>query len=324
MQYSLLPLSSIEDIPVLVSVADNKLQCGLREHEGSEAGTTSGTDTGLTDILSIQPPFQQLSSGEQEELKGILLDDVRKMKRLFGSLVSTTCDSIEERIPVVNFAKHILALGAYDPAPEERDRSLLDEHRQEIKEAKSISEIFIILNAYWNYLNYEVLEYITEHYGTSEDARRLTDYNEKLHNFFKRRLFEVPMPVRGNGTEKRSSPKQEKLNVKLDIREDIPADQFNQIKGKIAKILHVRPATLQICSIAKGCVQLTFLIPKFVAQEIFPLSCEQTLALSIDVSVIRMECGDYASEVCYHPLCLQYHNMFSVHTTYCISLAIIN
>ena len=324
MQYSLLHFFSIEDIPVLVSVADNKLQCGLREHEGSEAGATSGTDTSLTDILSIQPPFQQLSSGEQEELKGILFDDVRKMKRLFGSLVSTTCDSVEERIPVVNFAKHILALGAYDPAPEERDRSLLDEHRQEIKEAKSISEIFIILNAYWNYLNYEVLEYITEHYGTSEDDRRLTDYNEKLHNFFKRRLFEVPMPVRGNGTENKSSPKQEKLNVKLDVREDILAEQFNQIKGKIAKILHVRPATLQICSIAKGCVQLTFLIPKFVAQEIFPLSCEQTLALSKDVSVIRLECGDYASEVCYYPLCLQHHNRFSVHTTYCISLTIIN
>ena len=324
MQYSLLHFFSIEDIPVLVSVTDDKLQCGLREHEGSEAGTTSGTDTSLTDILTIQPPFQQLSSGELEELKGTLLEDVSKMKRLFGSLVSTTCDSVEKRIPVVNFAKHILALGAYDPAPEERDRSLLDEHRQEIKGAKSISEIFIILNAYWNYLSYEVLEYIIQHYGTSEDTERLTDYKVKLHNFFKRRLFEVPMPVRGNGTENKSSPKQEEVNVKLDIREDIPADQFCQMKVKIAKILQLKPATLQICSFAKGCVQLIFLIPKFVAQEIFPLSHEQMSALFKDVSVIRLECGDYVSEVCHHPLCLQYHSMFSVLTTHCISVVMIS
>ena len=114
------------------------------EHEGNEEGST---DTGLTSVLSIQPPFQQLSSSEQEELKEMLCDDVRKMQRLFGSLVSKTSDSVEERIPVVNFARHILALGAYDPAPGERDRSLLDEHRQEIKGAKSISEIFIILSA---------------------------------------------------------------------------------------------------------------------------------------------------------------------------------
>jgi len=284
-----------------VSGTDNKPQSGLREHGGSEAGTTSAT--GLTSVLSIQTQFQQLSSTEQEELKGMLCDDVREMKRLFGSLVTRTCESVEQRIQVVMFANHILALGAYDPAPEERDRSLLDEHRQEIKGAKSIPEIFIILSAYWNYLNYEILEYIIEHYGTSDDTERLRDYDEKLHNFCKRRIFEVPMPVRGNGTENKSSPKQEQLNVKLDVREDIPAEQFNRIKGNIAKILHVRPATLQICSIAKGCVQLIFLIPKFVAQELFPLSCEQTSALSKDVSVIRLECGDYTFEVCYNPVC---------------------
>ena len=284
-----------------MSGTDNKPQSGLREHGGSEAGTTSAT--GLTSVLSIQTQFQQLSSTEQEELKGMLCDDVREMKRLFGSLVTRTCESVEQRIQVVMFANHILALGAYDPAPEERDRSLLDEHRQEIKGAKSIPEIFIILSAYWNYLNYEILEYIIEHYGTSDDTERLRDYDEKLHNFCKRRIFEVPMPVRGNGTENKSSPKQEQLNVKLDVREDIPAEQFNRIKGKIAKILHVRPATLQICSIAKGCVQLIFLIPKFVAQELFPLSCEQTSALSKDVSVIRLECGDYTFEVCYNPVC---------------------
>ena len=282
-----------------MSITDDKPQSGLREHEGSEEGST---DTGLTSVLSIQPPFQQLSFSEQEELKEMLYDDVRKMKRLFGSLVSATCDSIEEQIPVVNFARHILALGAYDPAPGERDRSLLDEHRQEIKGAKSISEIFIILNAYWNYLNYEVLEYIIEHYGTSEDTERLRKYKERLHDFCKRRIFELPMPVRGNGTENKLSPKQEKLHVKLDVQKDIPSEQFNQIKGKIAKILHVRPATLQICSIAEGCVQLTFLIPKFVAHEIFPLSREQTTALSKDASVIGLECMD-VFEVCYNPIC---------------------
>ena len=300
MKYSLLDFFiSTEDVPALVSVIDDEPRSSLREPEGSEAGATSATDTS---VLSIQPPFQQLSLSEQEELKGMLYDDVRKMQRKFGSLVTTTCNSVEKRIPVVNFAMHILALGAYDPAPEEQDRSLLHEHKQEIKGAKSISEIFIILSAYWNYLNYEILEYIIEHYGTSEDTERLWKYDKELHDFCKRRLFEVPLPVRGNGTENKSSPKQEELYVKLDIREDIPVERFNQIKEKIAKILHVRPATLQICRITKGCVQLTFLIPKFVAQEIFPLSHEQTSALSKDVSVISLECGNYASEVCYHPV----------------------
>ena len=92
-----------------MSGTDNKPQSGLRKHEGSEAGTTSAT--GLTRLLSTQPQFQQLSSSEQEELKGMLCDDVREMKRLFGSLVTRTCESVEQRIQVVSFANHILALG---------------------------------------------------------------------------------------------------------------------------------------------------------------------------------------------------------------------
>ena len=156
------------------------------------------------------------------------------------------------------------------------------------------------MNAYWNYLSYEILEYIIELYGTSEDKERMRKYDEELHSFCKRRLFEVPMPVSGSGTE---NPKQEKLYVKLDVQENIPIEQVYRMKRRIAKILHVRPATLQICSMKKGCVQLIFLIPKFVAQNIFPLSHEQISELFNDVSVIKLKCGDYVFEVCYNPAC---------------------
>ena len=69
------------------------------------------------------------------------------------------------------------------------------------------------------------------------------------------------------------------------------------MRGRIAEILHVKLAALNIVRVDPGCVQLTFMIPKFVAQEIFPLSDDQTSALSRDVAVIRLECGDYVFEV---------------------------
>ena len=236
------PFFTTEDTPVDVSVAGMESQSNLK---GSSEATA---------VLTRQPFFQQLRCSEQEDLKAMLDDDERKIKRLFGMLVITTCDSVEERIPVANFAKHILALGAYDPAPEERDRSLLNEHRHEIKGAKSISEIFDILHAYWDYLNYEILEYIINLYGTSEDTERLRKYNEELHNFCKRRLFEVPMPVSdsGIGNEKR----QEELCVLLNVREDIRVEEFYRIKRKIAKILHVRLFSLFIQSVDGGIAQL--------------------------------------------------------------------
>ena len=242
-----------------------------------------------------------------------LYDDEKSMKRQFCKLVIKTCDSVEERIPVVKFARSILVLGAYDQAPGERNPALLDEHSEEIRKAGSISEIFNILSTYWNYLNYEILEDIIELYGTSDDTGRLRKYNEELHKFCKRRIFELP-PEGGNGN---TSPKQERFRVKLNLRKDITYQQLLQIRRRIAKILKIRLATLVLSRVDEGCVELTFLIPKFVAQDLFPLSCEQTSALSKDVSVIRLKCGNYMFEVCYNPACSTMQNRFSAQ---CISM----
>ena len=288
-------LLTIEDSSIHVSVTQ-ELHSASR-HEFSNAGTASSTHAGLTTVLSRRPPFEQLSSGEQEELRAMLEDDMRKMKRLFGCFVTKTCTSIENRIPLRNFTGSILALGAYEPAPEERDQSLLDEHREEIKRAESIAEIFNILSAYWNYLSYEILEYIIDLYGTSDDTKRLKSYDEELQNFCKRRIFELPLPESCSSTGISLSPRQVEFNVKLNVREDITMKELRQIKTRIAKILQVNQATLIIDRVYAGCVQITFLIPKFVAQEIFPLCDEQTSALSKDASVIRLECKDYVFKV---------------------------
>ena len=305
MQFSYIHVSSLlttESSSVSMSVINSSSSQELHSvltHEFSNTSTASGTNIEVTNfnVLSSQPSFQQLSSSEQEELKETLEEDVRKMKRLFGSLVTQTCVSVEERISLRNFTGSILALGAYEPAPEERDRSLLDEHREEISRATTISEIFNILCAYWNYLSYEVLEYIINHYGTNDDIERLKRYDEKVREFCERRIFELPLPASGNGTGDALSPRQEKFVVKLNVREGITCEEVRQIRGRIARILCVKLATLIINRVDVGCVQLTFLIPKFVAQEIFPISEEQTSALSKDASVIRLMYGDYVFEV---------------------------
>ena len=284
-----------------MSVADSssqELQSAL-EHEQSNTNTANARSS---NVLSTS--FHQLSPSEQEELKARLDTDVRKMKYRFGCLVTRTRDSVKERIPTGDFAASILALGAYDPAPEEQDQSLLNEHREEIKKAESISDIFIILSAYWNYLNYEILEYTIELYGTSEDKSRLESYNEELHEFCKRRLFELSLSENGSSSGNASNPKQTRFKVKLNVREDITCKDLFRIRERFAEILHVNLATLIIDHVDTGCVQLTFLIPNFVVQKILPISDKQIAVLSKDLSMIRLECGNYVCEVFYLWSCL--------------------
>ena len=260
------------------------------ELEDSNTSTANGAKARLIDA----PEFQKLSSSEQDKLITKLYEDERQMKLQFGDLVTETRKSVEKRTRVDDFAVSILGLGAYEPVCEVRSRSLLDDHTEEIISAETISKIFIILNAYWNYLTYEVLEYIIKHFGDETDKKSLKIYEKNLQEFCKRRIFELP-PESGNVNT--LNPKQERFLVKLNFHKDSTCKDLRQIRGRIARILQVNKAALLLTRVDVGCVQLTFLIPKFVSQEIFPLSCEQTSALSKDTSVIRLECGQYVYKV---------------------------
>ena len=60
---------------------------------------------------------------------------------------------------------------------------LSSKYREEITSAKSVSKIFIILSPYWNYLDFEILVYIINHYGThgdDSDEKRLQNYEKAL------------------------------------------------------------------------------------------------------------------------------------------------
>ena len=91
--------------------------------------------------------------------------------------------------------------------------------------------------------------------GTSEDTERLRKYNEELHNFCKRRIFELPVKS-GSGIGNEQSLRQKKVCVMLNVREDLTAGEIFQIRRKIAKILRVNPSTLIIQNMDGGIAQL--------------------------------------------------------------------
>ena len=70
-------LTTTGDNPIHVSVTNSSSQERQSSlyHECSNASTANGVNTGLTDVLSKQPSFQQLSCSQKEELMAKLYDD---------------------------------------------------------------------------------------------------------------------------------------------------------------------------------------------------------------------------------------------------------
>ena len=163
--------------------------------------------------------------------------------------------------------------------------------RQQFKDfekAKNISEIFWILK------DYHIIEHIITVLGTKEDKSRLQNYKTDFQQYAKRRVYECRPPRFGPLSEAGHAD----IFVKVDSDYEIyTVAELEEFRQTLSYILGVSSeGVLRLCLVEKGCFQLTFQIPLFVKEEIFPLSREQEMALAAK-RVIRLTCGEYQFQV---------------------------
>ena len=208
----------------------------------------------------------------------------------FQELVSATIKSFKRRcIPLDDLVSHLMTLGAFDPVLKQPQVPLFHHYSQELKNADSIPKVFMILNDYFSFFNYHIIEHIIKELGTEEDKVELQRYKADFKQYAKRRIFEC-LPEYGPVSDADHAD----VFVKVDSHyEKYTVAEIKEFRHKLSKILHVSSqGILRLCRVDKGCWQLMFQVPSFVQQEIFPLSREQEKALE-DMGIIKLTCREY-------------------------------
>ena len=182
-----------------------------------------------------------------------------------------------------------MALGAFDPVFKESQEPVFRFCFKELKAADTIPKVFLILNDYFSFFNYHIIEHIIKTLGTKKDKARLQRYKEDFNQYAMRRIFECP-PEFGAVSDADHAD----IFVKVDAQYDnYTVAQIEGFRQKLSKILHLSSqGILCLCRVDKGCFQLMFQVPSFVQREIFPLSKEQEKALAA-MGVMKLTCGEY-------------------------------
>ena len=186
---------------------------------------------------------------------------------------------------------HVMTLVAFDPDPvyKKPQASLFQDCLQKLEAADTIPKVFLVLNNYFSFFNYDIIEHIIETLGTKNDHDNLQSYKEKFDQYARRRIYEC-----GPQFGPESGRDHADIFVKLDSRYDNYT--VAEIKGfchKLSETLHLSSkGVLRLCRVEKGCFQLTFQVSSFVQHEIFPLSSEQEKTLKAE-GVIKLMCGEY-------------------------------
>ena len=238
------------------------------------------------------PNIENLSSQARVALESRLLKDSEIIMSKFGDLIHHTVNSIVSRVTVKELYVRLKCLEAYEPT--RSPVPLLQDQMDEIERAEDVLSVFCILSKYYSFFNYGIIEKLISWFGTPEDKERLETYTESFKWFCKRRTFECPPDIFGHTIDKGKTDLVVKVEKSWDPtpREGCSLENVRRLCNSLADILEVKPETLYLRQINKGCVELLFQVPPFVEEDIFPLSVEQERLLTA-VGVTRLTCGSY-------------------------------
>ena len=230
-----------------------------------------------------------LTDKQQRELQSRLRVESDDIMCKFQHLFSTVYESLRTReIPVERLVTHLLSLRAFDPVIEGSRKPLFQTFSKKLQKARSIEKVLWIIEDYFSFFNYHVIEHIVSELGTDQDKVELRNYNDEFDRYSKRRVFEC-LPAFGSVSEANHAD----LVLELDpVYEQFTVKAVEDFRYRLNGILHLSQGALRLCQVEEGCFLLTFQVPSFVQQEIFPLSSEQERALVAE-GVIKLTCGNY-------------------------------
>ena len=153
--------------------------------------TERGCPTPITSISSF--PYLDLSGlthEQQEDLRGKLQFESQQIILQFQELVSATIKSLIKRnVSRDELVTHVMALGAFKPVFKEPQVPAFHHCFKELKAADTIPKVFLVLNDYFSFFNYHILEHIIKELGTEKDKTELQRYKEHFNQYATRRIF---------------------------------------------------------------------------------------------------------------------------------------
>ena len=131
-----------------------------------------------------------------------------------------------------------------------------------------------------SFFNFELLKHIIDGKttGSEDDRKKMTDYQMKFEQYCKRRIIEVPQGAIGQSSANLSKRREFVIHKGHPLCE-LSLEDVDIAKRNIATLLGLKSSTLYLHKIDEGSLILVFSVPKFVAQELFPLSPAQRAAL---------------------------------------------
>ena len=192
----------LEPTPLLSSHS-----ASLESQPTATATTCSSTEPSVHSVEHIAMPSQdEATCSPVDKIQGIKNKAALLRTKFTYVLIHTKICFMEKEEESRKFLRAFqVTLTSLPLFKQHEDKDFLKGEKNRIKMAKNVDEIFEILDPYWNYVDYDLLEQIVREFGTSELQEEMREYITDLeqfemtttvHNFNLATQEEVVVPAR--------------------------------------------------------------------------------------------------------------------------------
>ena len=196
--------------------------------------------------------------------------EATKMRQQFARLVNDTCRSFKNR--GVSTSEFILYLKNAHPLT-------LKPRIYEMLKATCLEQVFaIVTDQACSWFDYEIVKDVVDYLGGAQEKKQMERYEATFKMFVKQRLPKEKRHIEvGSGARKGGKQLVIKINKEWD---EVNFNDLYKIRGNLAKILDVRRSDLYLADIREGCIMMTFVISKELADSLFPKKSATSSKLS--------------------------------------------
>ena len=193
---------------------------------------------------------------EAEETK----DEVEQLERKFDDIILRAQDDmIRNKIEVLHLRHSIIRL----PGDLKKEHRLfVSKVKPELKEAKSIEDIFFAIDDYWDFLNYSLLVHIIDRHASDNIKKEMAEYIAQVSAFRRKTRLDKFSKIykrKQKKVDKKFRTLVTKHNIQLSTT---TLEKVEEIRHDIYSELSLQEFSLQLAAVAPGSLVITWLVPQ--------------------------------------------------------------
>ena len=245
--------------------------------------TTSQLPTNIYSKVRSEPPLA--AQLENLSFKGELSVETRDIQSEFHKLFTKVRMYLTQKgITVRDFVYFLSGIPGYCK------KLLFELEIKALLQKEDLIAVFEFVEHRCSWFNHSLLQDIIDTYCEDDPKikKAYQQYYTHLKKYCKHRVKNFPHKnAFGNGG------KNDKIMImKIDRKwEDIQVQELEEVVSNLARILNIRRHALHLRCVENGCVQLIFMVPSYIPDEVFPLNPRQNAELR-EMGVINLHCDD--------------------------------